>query len=256
MPIQSLTLGLYIRADYAKPEELGLYKEFCETMFAELGPETLLEQTLTAEITGASWRLRRCSAVEAELADYVTQDPMLDESTEKTRRSVERARASAHSLLHRSINQFRHLQTDRRRNQPAPRAESDPSSGQLGSICKSAFNSADLESFLAPPATFLEDLDAILAEHAEQSESAAQLASFCIAERGPAELASNCKSVSPIAAQSASFCKPTEKTPRNAACPCKSGQKYKRCCGRNTPPVLNEAASLESKCLEPFPISV
>src|SRR5579883_3375226 len=26
--------------------------------------------------------------------------------------------------------------------------------------------------------------------------------------------------------------------PRSAPCPCKSGQKYKRCCGRNAPPVL------------------
>jgi hypothetical protein len=29
--------------------------------------------------------------------------------------------------------------------------------------------------------------------------------------------------------------------PRGAPCPCKSGQKYKRCCGRNAPPVLFSA---------------
>ncbi|MBL8174092.1 MAG: SEC-C domain-containing protein [Bryobacterales bacterium] len=28
-------------------------------------------------------------------------------------------------------------------------------------------------------------------------------------------------------------------TPRNASCPCGSGQKFKRCCGRNAPPVLH-----------------
>jgi hypothetical protein len=27
--------------------------------------------------------------------------------------------------------------------------------------------------------------------------------------------------------------------PRSAPCPCKSGQKYKRCCGKNAPPVLS-----------------
>jgi len=27
-------------------------------------------------------------------------------------------------------------------------------------------------------------------------------------------------------------------TPRNAPCPCQSGQKYKRCCGKSAPPVL------------------
>ena len=31
-------------------------------------------------------------------------------------------------------------------------------------------------------------------------------------------------------------------TPRNAQCPCKSGQKFKRCCGRGAPPVLDRAA--------------
>jgi hypothetical protein len=30
--------------------------------------------------------------------------------------------------------------------------------------------------------------------------------------------------------------------PRSAPCPCNSGQKYKRCCGLNAPPVLSQAA--------------
>ena len=30
-------------------------------------------------------------------------------------------------------------------------------------------------------------------------------------------------------------------TARNAECPCKSGLKYKRCCGRNAPPMLHAA---------------
>jgi hypothetical protein len=31
-------------------------------------------------------------------------------------------------------------------------------------------------------------------------------------------------------------------TPRNALCPCNSGQKYKRCCGINAPAILHQAA--------------
>jgi len=31
--------------------------------------------------------------------------------------------------------------------------------------------------------------------------------------------------------------------PRSAPCPCKSGEKYKRCCGKNAPPVLTSAAA-------------
>jgi uncharacterized protein YecA (UPF0149 family) len=35
----------------------------------------------------------------------------------------------------------------------------------------------------------------------------------------------------------------TKLIPRGAPCPCKSGQKYKRCCGRNAPPVLTVKAA-------------
>ncbi|MFN7933748.1 MAG: SEC-C metal-binding domain-containing protein, partial [Bryobacteraceae bacterium] len=34
-----------------------------------------------------------------------------------------------------------------------------------------------------------------------------------------------------------------ESTPRNAPCPCGSGHKFKRCCGRNAPPALNTQAA-------------
>jgi hypothetical protein len=40
----------------------------------------------------------------------------------------------------------------------------------------------------------------------------------------------------------ASDCKPFAPTPRNAPCPCGSGEKHKRCCGKEAPPVLGEAA--------------
>jgi hypothetical protein len=35
----------------------------------------------------------------------------------------------------------------------------------------------------------------------------------------------------------------TASIPRSAPCPCKSGQKYKRCCGKNAPPVLTAKAA-------------
>jgi len=36
---------------------------------------------------------------------------------------------------------------------------------------------------------------------------------------------------------------PARVIPRSAPCPCKSGQKYKRCCGKNAPPVLTAKAA-------------
>jgi hypothetical protein len=107
------TQGLYTRQDYVKPEERELYKDFCEGHLAELAPEGFLETTLASEIIGAAWRLRRCSAAEGTLADYATQDPLLDDSTEKNRRSIDRARASANAQFHRALNQLRKLQTER-----------------------------------------------------------------------------------------------------------------------------------------------
>ena len=108
-----LSIGLYTRVDFVHPDEREFYKEFCGKMYLELGPEGILEQTLVASITGASWRLRRCDLADGDLADYAEFDPMLDEATEKKRRSIERARTSAQAILHRCINQLRKLQTER-----------------------------------------------------------------------------------------------------------------------------------------------
>jgi hypothetical protein len=205
----ALTLGLYTRTDYVKPEERDLYKEFCETMYSELCPASLLEETLVSEITGASWRLRRCDAADAGL-DF-------DESTDKLRRSVERARASATSILHRGINQLRKLQSGH-----AARAAS-PQVPELASNCITAPDPIpDLDRLTQPPPEFLEELDAILAEYAA--------------------LGSNCKPAPAQAPELASICKPAPQIPRSAPCPCKSGEKYKRCCGKNAPPVLGKAA--------------
>jgi len=203
----ALTLGLYTRADYVKPEERDLYKEFCETMYAELCPASLLEETLVSEITGASWRLRRCNAADAGLDFF-------DESTDKLRRSVERARASATSLLHRGINQLRRLQTDRRKSAPPAPAL------QMPQPQPQPLTKADLESLLEPPADFIANLDAMLTRQAGNF-APGQMASICQTAFAPAP--------------------PARQIPRSAPCPCKSGEKYKRCCGKNAPPVLHAA---------------
>ncbi len=98
----------------ATQNQTELYTHFCESMFADLQPQSPLENILVAEIAAASWRLLGCSNAEAALEDF-------DEATDKTRRSIERARAAAHSVLHRSMNQLRKLQAGRRKaSQPAP----------------------------------------------------------------------------------------------------------------------------------------
>jgi len=187
-------------------------------MYSDLAPANLLEETLPAEITGASWRLRRCDAADAGL-------DLFDESTDKLRRSVERARASATSILHRGINQLRRLQNDRRKAAPpAPVLQTPQPQPQ-------PLTKADLESLLEPPADFIANLDAMLTRQAGNS-APGQMASICNAAFAPAA--------------------PARQIPRSAPCP-ESVRPYpgengardetpgQRCCGKNAPPVLHAA---------------
>jgi hypothetical protein len=211
-----LTLGLYTKTDYVKPGDRLIYANFCQTMRAELNPACLLEETLVSEITAASWRLRHCDAADAGLTDF-------DDATDKLRRSVERARSRSTSVLHRGINQLRRLQSGRT---PA----------ELASNCK-----PDLDLLPEPPAEFLAELDAVLAEYAALGDApkAASVqaqgdAAIAASAQAP-ELASNCKPGPQAPRQ-------TPQIPRSAPCPCGSREKYKRCCGKNAPPVLGKVA--------------
>ncbi len=207
-----LTLGLYTKTDYVKPGERLIYANFCQTMRAELNPACLLEETLVSEITAASWRLRHCDAADAGLTDF-------DDATDKLRRSVERARARSTSVLHRGIDQLRRLQSGR--------------SPELASNCITAPDPIpDLDLLTQPPPEFLEELDAVLAEYAALGSNCKPQAHAAKAASAQApELGSNCKP-GPRPAQ----------IPRSAPCPCGSREKYKRCCGKNAPPVLGKAA--------------
>jgi hypothetical protein len=202
----ALTNGLYTREDYVRPEEREIYLEFRQSMRTELDPVGHVEETLASEIVGASWRLRRCTAADEQLPSYFTDelpnDAALDnQAIDKTRRSIERARAAAHSALHRALNQLRRLQTERVTRE------------QLG-----------LGNTHLTPLAESHKVVAALNAHARgrQLELNAHLASICN-DPGPAAI-------------------DLPQTPRNAPCPCGSGEKFKRCCGRTAPPVLNRAA--------------
>ena len=60
-------------ADRVKPEERDLYKEFCEKLYAEPSPDGILEQSLAAEITGATFGASAAATPpRADLADNAT----------------------------------------------------------------------------------------------------------------------------------------------------------------------------------------
>jgi hypothetical protein len=218
----AIACGLYTRHDYVKPEHLDLYNGFRETLYADLAPANALEQSLAAEIASANWRLHLCAEAEAALPGFLTEE------TEKTQRSIERARAASHSLLHRSINQLRRLQTERITRHEILNAPTLPDwigladyksiSQAVMSFRRNALKpaeadpiaEADLEALLdgGPPLTYDE------------------YTSFC-KQQEEAEKQATPEAVKPITA------------PRNAPCPCGSGQKFKRCCARTGPAWAN-----------------
>jgi len=102
----SQTHGLFTREPHVESDEQDLYAEFSDSLYIELGPAGLLEDALANEIVGATWRLRQCASADAEVHGF-------DESADKTRRSIERARAAANCSLHRSLNRLGKLQTER-----------------------------------------------------------------------------------------------------------------------------------------------
>ncbi len=138
---------------------------------------------------------------------------MMDERTEKHQKSVDRAIAQSHLVLRRSLAELRKLQTGRtiheqlQDQKPTPKPAPAPNAG-------------------------LPNMDALmsLADH--------QLARQ-FREQG---LSSFCNPVASAPTPAGSFCEKPKLIPRNANCPCGSGTKYKRCCGKNAPPVLTQAA--------------
>ena len=217
----AIRTGLYAARDFLREGEEEEYAQTLIKLMDELTPEGTLEEVFATEIMGATWRLRRCRLVEEAfgMVDDLDFDPMMDERTEKQQKSVDRARAQSHLILRRSIAELAKLQKARflcdqsqNNSQPAP-----------GPAAASTGTPAGFDALMALADKQLAPSDLI------RTESQSDLPSSNTAD--------------------SSFCKTTPSapatpklTPRNAQCPCGSGQKHKRCCGKDAPPVLNRAA--------------
>jgi hypothetical protein len=114
----AVTFGLFTNRDFVLPNENEEYAALSSALRAELNPQGTLEETFATAILGATWRLRRCAAVEARMALAANEadalDPMeADEPTRRLQISIDRSRAQAHNLLRRSLTELRRLQTQR-----------------------------------------------------------------------------------------------------------------------------------------------
>ena len=203
-----LITGLYTMNDFVLPEELDIYKYFCGRFEDSCNAGDAIEECLTAEITSAAWRLRRCNIADGDIAQPSALDPLLDATLEKQIRSIERARAHSTSVFHRGVNQLKKLQKERFRLEPQPDAELRPEFLQKVQ--------QKVDSIMNEPAPDWDEIDRQIAEDKAKNE----------------ESGSNCKTPEGHAAIAAS---PAPTPARGRACPCGSTKKYKHCCGKNTP---------------------
>ncbi len=216
----AIRTGLYAARDFIRPDEEEEYAQTLIKLMDELTPENTVEQTFATEIMGATWRLRRCRLVEEAFGSIedLNCDPMIDERTEKQQKSVDRARAQSHLILRRSLDELRKLQKGRNLQEQLagqnPTPKPTPPDG--------------------PP-----NMDALmaLAEHQlAQRYRESGLNSFC----NPVGQVPDLPSTKPVATATTPVV--SKNIPRNAPCPCRSGAKYKKCCGNPAAPELNKAA--------------
>ena len=169
---------------------------------AQLRPEGFLELHFAAEIFRDTWRLNIMATV--------------DESTfsEDFLETRSKYRDRLNTAVRRNTQELRRLQTDRILNErwnlalPAPASAKDVLRFEKAKPIRPENNQIRKNE---PIPDTVQTAESRL--HAQiEAEDRRELAEF--AQR-------------------------TNVIPRNAPCPCKSGEKYKRCCGKEAPPVLN-----------------
>jgi hypothetical protein len=233
--------GLYAAHDFIRNGEEQEYTETLTSLMHELAPHGALEETFATEIMGATWRLRRCRMVEEDLAEISILDPMVDEQTAKQQKSVDRARAQSLNIMRRCIADLRQLQTNREIRTEMNCAPGIPVLADIRQVSRTV---ESFEPDSHPPKMTQKETFAEIERLMGMSD--AQLQQYAIdpamsyepAGQAAPAASSFCEPDAPVTP----FCKPGTATPRNAPCPCGSGDKYKRCCGKNAPPVLNLAA--------------
>jgi SEC-C motif-containing protein len=237
----------------ADSNEAEAFNELTAGMEKDLAPEGALEQTFAVEITRATCPLRRCANVEDSLFVDRTQtdlDLMANTASTPNQIAVDRARAEAHRILKRSMDELRRLQNERRFRFEVLLPGVD--TGDLGLA-----SYKDLMPAMAAEKRWqrLKRQEEGLGSFQSMLELAVNSPAAIPATIAPVTKQTQSPPEAPISIDIA----PTKRTqtpvttrhsvPRNAPCPCGSGQKHKRCCGTNAPAVLNAGAVDVTKAL-------
>ncbi|MDP9053181.1 MAG: SEC-C metal-binding domain-containing protein, partial [Acidobacteriota bacterium] len=146
----------------------------------------------------------------------------LESASETSHDSIERARATAHRIFTRSLDELRKIQTER---QLRPHLHT-PAHGLANAkaIAQAAHNAVKTAGEAAEAALF----ERVAAMRRKSMEIDARIQQ----QHAAANFAKQSQSAPPEALP----------TPRGAPCSCGSGIKFKRCCGKDAPPVLGRAA--------------
>ena len=188
------------------------YNQLTASFEADLRPVGAFETSIATEILRASWRIQRYAAVnEAELPD------------DATKAELNRARAAAVKSLRWGITELRKLQTNREIQQRL--GIRLPGIVDVRQVLKLTGTGGCAAPPAAPPTP--------QTAKRTQSQQIGHIESMLHTQFAGEEAAI----LNATIASAAEFTERTQITPRNAPCTCGSGEKYKRCCGKDAPAV-------------------
>jgi SEC-C motif len=252
--------GLFTNANYVQPSEQGEYDQLTAGLWDELRPVGHIEDMLAAEVVRCAWRLRRCANSEGYMVGLRQEqqfrtyqldeekrrrqpaDPVFHDYSASVQAAIDRARSQAQSCLRRAMSDLADRQTERfLREEMLPSGlSSGDGSATLGLAC--------VRQYLAGV-----DTQADRQRHTANAEGKQALNQLMQQfQRDDAMIAASLQtfrqaSLNPDADPRPEEVESTKRTqsappplPRNAPCPCNSGLKHKRCCGRSAPAVLHQ----------------
>ncbi|MCC6586447.1 MAG: SEC-C domain-containing protein [Bryobacterales bacterium] len=205
------------------PQDRPSFDQLEAELRDEIQPDGPLENLAFRRLITANWQMEKCQESEAALR-ALEPNQQNEANLQKIHRYYQRWEGSYNS----AFRQIRLLQTDR--------------------ACQ-AYMSGDAPQSFAPVADLpkIEQYARRIASHANFDVKVRDILLNQVAsQRGPAsQTAPNAPHPAPNPT-SATVCEtkspPHSQVGRNSPCPCGSGQKFKRCCGVNAPPIINNAA--------------
>ncbi|MCU1328945.1 MAG: hypothetical protein JWN34_4315 [Bryobacterales bacterium] len=207
------TLAEYTSRDGMTDPDRARYAQLTASLEADLRPDGALEICFAAAVLRGTWREQQYAAItEATLPD------------DAARAALARERRAAAKSVRWGLGELRKIQTDRHIGQ------------KLGYKMQGLVSIREVLKFTGQPskptptAPVAQAASKPAASDAALLDQLERMLDAQITDEDQAEIASH-------KGDEANFTERTQLTPRNAPCTCGSGEKYKRCCGKNAPAV-------------------